>query len=262
MEISPAFGRVLDLALDLSRASDGAFDPTVAPLVNLWGFGTHGRPDRTPDAAAMDTARARVGWPHVTRSGANAIGKDRPGVELDLSAIAKGYGVDAAGGVLDAAGVTNYFVEIGGEVRAAGRNAAGQPWRIGIDRPARDALPGDDLAGVLHLTGGAVATSGDYRNFFAASDGRVYAHIFDPRAGRPIESPPTSVSVLAPDCLLADGLATTLFVMGPEEGLAWLPRHYPQAEALFVVRQPDGSFRERSTPGFPRAGGYAPAAKR
>ena len=255
--ISPAFARVIAVSLDLSRASGGAFDPTVAPLVNLWGFGTSGRREQPPDAAEVSNAFARVGWRHVEAAGPQALRKARAGVELDLSAVAKGYGVDAAADTLTAAGVTNFFVEVGGEVRASGFNAAGRPWRIGIDRPRRDALPGDDLEGVLHLTRGAVATSGDYRNFLEGPEGRAYAHIFDPRAGRPIESPPTSVSVLAPDCLLADGLATTLFVMGPEDGLAWLPRHYPQAEALFVVRQPDGFFREYATPGFQRAGGYA-----
>ncbi len=258
--ISPAFARVVAASLDLSRASGGAFDPTVAPLVNLWGFGTSGRRGHPPDATEVSNACARVGWRHVELVGAQALRKALAGVELDLSAVAKGYGVDAAADALAAAGVTNFFVEVGGEVRASGSNAAGRPWRIGIDRPRREAFPGEDLEGVLQLTGGAVATSGDYRNYLEAPDGRVYAHIFDPRAGRPVESPPTSVSVLAPDCLLADGLATTLFVMGPEEGLAWLPRHYPLAEALFVVRRPDDSFREWSTPGFRRASGYAPSA--
>lgn len=250
--ISPAFERVVRFALELAERSGGAFDPTVAPLVDLWGFGPAGRRAEPPAPEAIAAARAGVGHRHVTLPRPGVLVKDLDGVRLDLSAVAKGYGVDAVAAALAEAGVNHLMVEIGGEVYAAGKNARGAPWRIGVDRPQAHAVPGADLAGILHLSNLAVASSGDYRNFFTDEDGAVYAHILDPRRGEPVRRPPTGVTVVAPDCLTADGLATTLFVLGTQEGLAWLKTNFPAADAWIVERTAEGGTRTAASEGFAR----------
>lgn len=245
--VSPDFARVVTFALQLSRDSDGAFDPTVTPLVNAWGFGSQAA-GAEPAADQLEAALARVGYRYVTLTPDGALRKSRPDVQLDLSAVAKGYAVDGVAALLMQHGATNIFVEIGGECVAHGQNDRGHPWRIGIDRPAYGALPGENLEAVVELSHRAIATSGDYRNFRATEDGTVVNHIIDPRTGRPAQHQLASVSVLATNCLEADGIATALFVMGPDEGLAWATRR-PDVEALFVVRTGDG-FKELRTPGF------------
>lgn len=255
--LSPAFARVIRFALELNRRSDGAFDPALGPLIDLWGFGPAGRTNAAPDEAAIRAALRRTGCRHLRLSDDGRLSKDIPDLRLNLSAVAKGYGVDEAARVIRDFGVSNVFVEIGGEVTAFGRNARGAAWRVGVERPNPDALPGEDVAAVLELSDAAVATSGDYRNFFVDADGRRYTHILDPRTGYPIDHRLASVSVVAGDCMTADGLATTLFVMGPDEGLRFI-RTWPGVEALFLVRDDDGTFREIASPGFEKATGYRP----
>jgi len=256
VEVSADFAGVLSFALDVARRSGGVFDPTVAPLVEVWGFGANGRRAPPPGPAEIEAARADVGHGLVRVEGRRVV-KDRPGTRLDLNAIAPGYGVDAVSRALRSLGATNYFVEIGGEVHAAGLNAFGKPWRIGVDYPSWDALPGDSLLGVLHLSGAAVATSGNYRNYRADADGARYTHILDPRTGQSLRRPQTSVSVVARDAMTADALATTLFVMGPDDGLPWLRREFPGVEAYFVLREgAKDALREAETPGFRAATSY------
>ncbi len=161
--------------------------------------------------------------------------------------------MDRAAAALAAAGLCHYFVEVGGEIVARGERPGGGPWRIGVDRPRPDLPPGVELQRVLRIPNAAVATSGDYRNFSRDEEtGEVYAHIFDPRDGRPVRRMAGSVTVVADTCLKADGLATALYVMGPEEGLPWLAQHYPEADALFILLAPDGSLREAASPLFGR----------
>jgi thiamine biosynthesis lipoprotein len=235
---------VLAAALELSRATGGAFDPTVGPLVNLWGFGPGGQ-RAEPDAAAIAAARARTGFAHV-RLEDHTLTKEREGLYLDLSAIAKGFGVDALGRVLEAQGVADYVAEIGGEVLARGRAPQGRPWSIGIDAPVAGAAPGERLAGVMRLEPAAaglerlaVATSGSYRRFRRLRDGTAH-HIVDPRTGRPTGGRLVAVSVVAPDCMTADGIATALMVLGVEAGLAWVERR-PGVSALFLEAAPEGA---------------------
>ena len=250
--VSADFATVVRRAITLSDTSGGAFDPTLQPLLNLWGFGSEGGVRAVPSDEAIQAAKAMTGWTKITVTQDDALRKTEPGVSLALGAIAKGYGVDRIGRILREEGFEDWFVEIGGEVVVQGLNPGGEPWRIGIQYPGM--LPQEDrVQGVLHLTAGAVATSGDYRNYLV-KDGVIYSHILDPRSGRAVLTDTASVSVYAPDCTEADGLATTLFVMGPQEGLEWIET-MPGIEALFLVRS-EGAIIEKFSSGFVGATGY------
>jgi len=235
---------VLEIAQETSRISEGAFDITVGPLVNLWGFGPDATPDRVPDEAEIRSALAKVGYRrlHLQRA-PPAIRKDLPDLYLDLSAIAKGYGVDAVAAHLESLGLESYLVEIGGEVWGKGHNARGTPWRIAIETPS---VGERSVYAIVQLDGQGIATSGDYRNFFE-QQGQRFSHSIDPATGRPVTHTLASVTVLGPSVTRADALATALLVLGPERG-------YRLAEqqglaALFIMRQGNG-FSERATPQF------------
>lgn len=256
--VSAAFAEVCALAMDIASASGGAFDPTIGPLVRLWGFGPTPAVIEMPNAESIAAARARVGYTNVLVGPGPTLLKRMPDVELDLGAIAKGYGVDAAARVLTEAGVTDFFVEVGGEVLAHGTNPRGEPWRIGVDRPDYDAVPGAHLEAILALSNAAVATSGDYRNYWIDDQDRVRAHIIDPATGEPVAHALASVSVVASNCTLADALATTLFVLGPERAPEWLKAHYPDTEALLLIREGTHTYREVLTEGFAARTAYRP----
>ncbi|MCG6943328.1 MAG: FAD:protein FMN transferase [Thiohalocapsa sp.] len=215
--VSAELERLVATALAVSKATGGAFDVTVGPLVNLWGFGPEVHPDEIPPQADIDAARARVGWHRLhTRAAPPALRKDRPDLYVDLSAIAKGHGVDRVAELLEGKGLTDYLVEIGGELRGRGVNAQGEPWRIAIERPD----PGRRAAlRVVALTDQAMATSGDYRNFFEVN-GKRYSHTIDPATGRPVVHDLASVTVVAERCGDADAWATSLLVLGPQKGMA------------------------------------------
>jgi thiamine biosynthesis lipoprotein len=257
-QTSEAFAQVVGAALELSASTGGAFDPTLNPLLNLWGFGSGSGNERrkVPSDAEIAKVKNQTGWHqlHVDEK-TSTLWKSIPGLQLDLGAIAKGYGVDAVGHLLDREGYKNWFVEIGGEVAVRGTNPDGVPWRIGIQFPTTNPVV-DRLQGILNLAQGAVATSGDYRNYIE-QDGLLYSHILDPRSGRAALSDTASVTVSAPDCMHADGIATALFVMGADEGLAWVEKQ-PEVEALFLVRGADGKISEKFSSGFEVATGYAP----
>ena len=237
---------VVARALEIGGASGGAFDVTVGPLVNLWSFGPEARPERVPEPAELEAARAEVGGDLLETDGASHLRKDRPGVYVDLSGIAKGFGVDRIARLLDERGFISYLVDIGGEMQSRGRKAGGEPWRIAVERPT----PGARAAQrTLELEDVALATSGDYRNYFE-EDGVRYSHTIDPRSGAPIRHRLASVTVLAEDCTTADAWATAMMVLGEQEG-------YTVAEeqglaVLMLVRAEDGTdtFEERSTPAF------------
>ncbi|WP_200233130.1 FAD:protein FMN transferase [Thiohalocapsa halophila] len=217
LPVSAELVRLVDTAIAVSTLTDGGFDVTVGPLVNLWGFGPEVKADQLPAQAEIDAALARVGWDLLaTRSDPPALRKAQPDLYVDLSAIAKGYGVDRMAALLEDAGITDYLVEIGGELRGRGVNAEGEPWRIAIERPE----PGRRVVlRVVALTDLGMATSGDYRNFFEL-DGRRYSHTIDPATGRPVDHQLASVTVLAERCAEADAWATALLVLGPERGMA------------------------------------------
>ena len=241
-EVSADTADVVATALEVYRRSGGAFDITVGPLVDLWGFGAGSKgADRVPAPEAIAAAAARVG------SAALHVRMDPPallkevGREIDLSAIAKGYGVDRAALWLERNGVANYMVEVGGEVRTAGHNPEGARWRIGIEAP--EFLQGRAIK-ALSVSGESLATSGDYRNFFE-QDGKRYSHTIDPSTARPIEHALASVTVVAADCKTADAWATAIDVLGPDRGLALAERE--QLPVYLLVRAGDGFESRHST---------------
>lgn len=236
---------VVRAALALAQDTEGAFDPTVEPLMELWGF--RGKPRETPPSEAdIEAARSRVGHRKVVvgRSDDGEAFIDAGGTALDLSAIAKGHAVDAVSHVLSRLGASDHLVEIGGEVRAQGAGPSGS-WRLGVDRPERGLPPGSAFAAVLGLTNASLATSGNYRNAYDAGDVRV-VHTMDPRTGRPHESVVASVSVVAPDCRTADGWATALMVLEPSDGRALIEAQ-PYVDALWLVTTEDGFEQQRSS---------------
>jgi len=244
--VSDWFARVTEAALSISAFSHGAFDVTVAPLVDLWGFGPK-EGIRTPPQEEIDRLRGLTGWRYLAvRTDPPALKKEIPALTCDLSAIAKGFAVDAVGELLAGQGVVNFMVEIGGEVLARGSRAEGADWRVGIETP--DA-PGN-ISRIVRLRDVALATSGDYRNYFE-ENGVRFSHTIDPRTGRPVRHRLASVSVLADSCMRADALATAVDVMGPEKGMAFAER---EGLAVFMlVRDSSGGFEERMTKDFRRA---------
>ncbi len=236
--VSNDFLQVMQAGSVVHRLSQGAWDATVRPLVILWGFGKKGPIDRLPSAQAISRAKQLVDFSAIDILADGHLTKRQSGVTIDLASIAKGYGVDQVAALISSRGFTQYLVEIGGEVYAAGRRADGKPWRIGINRP-RKGGPADAVYRVVPLQDRAMATSGDYRNFIEI-DGRSYSHIIDPRNGRPVANGVVSATVIAAGCTLADGLATGIMVMGPESGLALLDR-LEGVEGLIIVRKPDGT---------------------
>lgn len=241
--LSNGLRRVIEISLEVSRQTGGAFDITVGPLVNAWGFGPD-TPAKLPTDAEIAALRERIGYEKLTLEN-GTLRKARPDVYCDLSAVAKGYGVDCVARKLDELGIANYMVEIGGEVRTRGTHQAGTPWKIAIEKPVTGQRVVEHIVPLSNLS---MATSGDYRNFFDM-DGRRYSHTINPSTGRPIEHRLASVSVLHPECAWADAYATALNVLGPEEGYALAERLGLQA--LFIVRNDDGAFTERATRGFP-----------
>lgn len=235
-------------ALTVSRVSGGAFDVTVGALVEAWGFGPGGRVPAAPDEATLAALRGRIGAELLeVDPAAGTLRKRRGDVVVDLSAIAKGYAVDAVATLLDDLGFGDHLVEIGGELRAAGTNEEGTPWRVAIERPASGPPAAQRI---LPLQDAALATSGDYRNFYDLDGARV-SHTVDPRTGRPVTHGLLSVSVIAARCALADARSTALNVLGPEEGYA-LAVDQGWA-ALFVEDDGAGGLVERETPAFTAA---------
>ncbi len=218
------FRIVFRLAQQVSEATGGAFDITVAPLVNAWGFGF--KSGTLPDSAAVDSLRALVGWQHVRLCDDGTLQRDDPRTILDCSAIAKGFGVDVVASYLRARGINNYMVEIGGEVVVSGVNPKGEQWRVGINRPVDDPeSTSSELATVLTLTDCAMATSGNYRNYYTTDDGRRVAHTIDPSTGYPVQHSILSATVVAPTCAVADAFATSFMVVGLDSARAILARH-------------------------------------
>lgn len=241
--VSPETARVMAVAREVSERSGGAFDVTVRPLVQAWGFGEGAKVPGGPSEEELAALRERVGWRRV-RVGADgrSLVKTRPDVTCDLSAIAKGYAVDALSDDLLRLGFRDHLVEVGGELRARGRKPGGEPWRVAIETPRSEG--GRSVFDVLLLDDLGMATSGDYRNYYER-DGVRISHTIDPRDGRPIRHGLASVTVLHPETMWADAWATALDVLGPEAGF-----DRAEAEGLpayFIVREPGGGFESRET---------------
>lgn len=252
--VSAELVEVLEEAEKISRLSGGAFDVTVGPLVNLWGFGPSWDTDKIPPAQAVGAERERVNFKRLQiRRTPPALRKERGDIYVDLSAIAKGYGVDRIADFLEARGIRNYLVDIGGEERIKGHGPRGGPWRIAIEQP----LAGKrEVQRIFELDSHGVATSGDYRNYFER-DGKRYSHSIDPRTGRPITHKLASVTVVSATAMRADALATALLVLGPEEGFRLAERE--QIAALFMIKTLKG-FMEKSTASFTKIPSWTLAA--
>jgi thiamine biosynthesis lipoprotein len=224
-----------DEAAQISARSNGAYDVTVGPLVNLWGFGRDGRRNDRPGQDEIAALLPRVGYHKLdTRLNPSALRKTAGALEVDLSSIAKGWGVDEIARLLEQEGLNNYLVEIGGELRAAGTKASGEPWRIAVERP----VPGHrEIQRIVELSDIAMATSGDYRNFFE-QDGQRHSHTIDPATGQPFRHRLASVTVFAETCALADGWATALMALGDERGPVVADSN--DIKALFIVREDHG----------------------
>lgn len=244
IDVSPDTAKVVTYALKVAKDSNGWFDPTVGPVVNLWGFGPDGRRRSPPTDAEVADALVKIGYDKIeARLDPPALRKHDPAVYLDLSAVAKGYASDAVADLLVEQGFAECMVEIGGEVATRGKKRNGDPWRIGLQQP--DAIVGE-VESVVSLAGEAVATSGDYRNFFEV-DGVRFSHTIDPTTGRPATHRLATVTVRASRCMEADALATTLLVMGPKRGYDWASEQ--GVAALFIERH-DDAYRQQATPAW------------
>jgi FAD:protein FMN transferase len=242
--VSPATATVVAEAQRIAADTDGAFDVTVGPLVNLWQFGPE-TVTSAPTPAEIEQRLRAVGH-HLleVRLDPPSLRKLHPECYVDLSGIAKGFGVDQVAQLLQREGYEAFLVEIGGEIRTGGEKAPGVPWTVGIEAPV---VAGRFLQRALPLTDQSLATSGDYRNFRLV-DGRQVSHTIDPRTGQPVAHTLASVTVVTPECLEADALATALMVLGPADALAWATTR--DVAALIIVREPDGSFTELPSPRF------------
>ena len=234
----------LESALEIGRLSDGAFDITVGPLVNLWGFGPDGMVTTPPSDEALASAMESVGYERLeTRCDQPAIRKAHARLYVDLSGWAKGLAVDEVASMLDHGGLTDYLVEIGGEIRVRGHNSAGEKWAIAVEAPSTQQRKPHS---VLRVTDTSVATSGDYRNYFD-HDGERYSHTIDARTGRPVTHDLAAVTVVNKSAAFADAMATALLVLGPDAGPK-LAKHL-QIAGYFLVRNATG-IEELTTPEF------------
>ncbi len=237
------FTTVFNLAKIVSRETSGAFDITVAPLVNAWGFGFKNK--ETITDTLIEELLTHVGIEKVSLTDSHVIKTDSMTM-LDCSAIAKGYGVDAVGEFLESKGIDNYMVEIGGEVRVRGLNSNSQKWSIGIVKPVEDSTcQQSELQQILHVTDLAMATSGNYRNYYEEGN-RKYAHTIDPHTGHPVQHSILSSTVLAKDCATADAYATAFMVLGIDEARKVLNRH-PELSAFFIYSDNEGNMQNWNT---------------
>lgn len=246
--VSPDFLYVMAMAQQIHQLSQGAWDGTVKPLVDLWGFGSIDRRQTLPDAGTIEELMKTIGFHRIEISKDGYLRKTIPQVTVDLASIAKGYAVDQISDLIRSHGLEDFIVEIGGEVYASGLRKDGKMWRVGVNTPRRDASF-DAVYQAVELQNKAMATSGDYRNFFEFNGVR-YSHVIDPRTGYPVKNGVVSVSVISDNCTFADGLATALMVMGPETGIELTDR-ITDTECLIIVRNPDGSFTDHYSKGFP-----------
>ena len=235
--VNKMFSDVFALAMKISDSTNGAFDITVAPLVNAWGFGFKG--GAMPSRHQVDSLKALVGYHKVSLTNGR-VSKTHPRIMLDCSSIAKGYGCDVVAKFLSAKGIDNYMVEIGGEIVTRGISEKRLPWKIGVTKPTDDSLNvNQEIQTIINVTDKAMATSGNYRNFYY-KNGRKYAHTIDPSTGYPVQHNILSSTVIADDCATADAYATAFMVMGLDKAKTILSRH-PELMAYFILASDDGT---------------------
>ncbi|WP_106830824.1 FAD:protein FMN transferase [Parabacteroides pacaensis] len=247
VEVDEWFTEVFHKAEEVSEKSDGVFDITCAPLINLWGFGFSKKDRVTPQA--VDSIKQFVGYKKVHLEGKKIV-KDDPRLLLNCSAIAKGYACDVIARLLEREGVKNYMVYIGGEITLKGVNPKGECWRVGINEPENDTTGiKNDIKEILRVCGkGGVATSGNYRNYYE-KDGKIYAHTIDPRTGYPAEQSILSATVVAPDCMTADAYATAFMAMGIEKGEE-MAKQIPEIEYFLIYADEKGKQQIKYSPGM------------
>jgi thiamine biosynthesis lipoprotein len=246
-KISTDFYEVIKTGKKLFRLTGGAWDATIDPLVDLWGFGRSGPANEPPSPEEIRQKLQSVGFDHIVVNENRTLEKKIPAVSMDLASIAKGFAVDNIAGLLYGLEFENFLAEIGGEIYASGQKPGNELWRIGINRPDTKAAA-TEVYKVAQITNRGFATSGDYRNYFF-SGGKLYSHIIDPRSGYPVANGIVSASVIADTCTFADGLATSLMVLGVEEGLK-LVENLQGVEALIIQRTGKGDFIEYASSGF------------
>ena len=245
--ISDDFLQVMAVAKNIYKLSNGAWDCTIMPLVNLWGFNRYEEKRNLPAKKEIDRLLNKIGFDNIDIVENRYLVKKKSSVSVDLGSIAKGYGVDQIAALIRTNKIQNFIVEIGGEVYASGLRKDGKNWKTGINRPDKYGSF-DQIYKVVTLNNRALATSGNYRNFFEIY-GKTYSHVFDPKTGYPVSNRVVSVSVIADNCTFADGLATALMVMGAEKGLQ-LVKSLDKVECLIVVREKDGSLTDYYSRGF------------
>ena len=239
------FAEVFNLAQEISAKTGGAFDITVAPLVNAWGFGF--KEGELPDSATVEELRSKVGYATVALVDRKLVKQD-PGTMLDCSAIAKGYGCDMIARMLDSRNITDYMIEIGGEVVTKGKNDRGTAWNISISKPTENTTGSHNAhQRIVAISGKAMATSGNYRNF-RIENGKKFAHTIDPRTGYPVQHSLLSATVIADNCAKADAYATSFMVMGLEKAIEQCKSD--SIEAFFIYSNEDGALQTYATEGF------------
>ncbi len=241
------FTNVFRRSMEISGETDGAFDITVAPLANAWGFGF--KKGNFPDSAMIDSLLEMTGYEKVKLSDEGKVVKTDSRIMLSCSAVAKGYAVDVIAQLLKKKGIRNFMVDIGGEVVVHGQNPQNGPWRIGLNKPIDDSLAvNQELQAVLLVTDLGMATSGNYRNYYY-KDGKKYAHTIDPRTGYPVQHSILSATVIAKDCMSADAYATAFMVMGLEEAERVADAH-PDIDACFIYTDEEGKLQTFLTKGM------------
>ena len=246
VQLDSLFINVFNRSQEVSKATDGAFDITISPLINVWGFGF--KKGEFPDSTEVVNLLEQTGYPKIKLVD-NKIVKENPEITLNCSAIAKGYAVDIIGDLLKSKEITNFMIDIGGEILAVGLNSKGNAWRIGVNKPIDDELStNQEIELVVNLSDKALATSGNYRNFYI-KEGKKYAHTINPKTGYPVQHNILSATVVAKDCMTADAYATAFMVMGLEESLNLINKT-EGLDACFIYTDKEGELQTHLTPGI------------
>ena len=253
MQIDSLFIRVFETAIEIANETKGAFDPTIAPVVNFWGFGFEEIPNK--DDRKLKDLMHSVGYEKLSIQDSHLV-KSNANTQIDFNAIAQGFTVDLVGEHLQKLGITNYMIEIGGELKCSGLNADAELWRIGIDKPSEN-IQKDRFQAIIEVADKSVASSGNYRKFKVDDEtGLKYAHTINPKTGRPVQTNLLGVTIVTESCMRADAIATACMVMGVEESKEYLNKH-PEVDALFIYSGPKGEWLQYQTEGFEKMSVYS-----
>jgi len=254
MQTDSLFLRVFESAMTIANETDGAFDPTIAPVVNFWGFGFEEIPNNNDDGKLKDLMLS-VGYEKLSIQDSFLV-KSNPNTQIDFNAIAQGFTVDLVGEHLHKLGINNYMIEIGGELKCNGLNADGELWRIGIDKPS-ECIQKDRFQAIIEVANKSVASSGNYRKFKVDEEtGTKYAHTINPKTGRPVQTNLLGVTIVTESCMKADAIATACMVMGVDKSKLYLTDH-PEIDALFIYSGPKGKWLQYQTEGFEKMSVYS-----